>query len=66
MTPADAAPSAPAADHQLAADLAHEAGRLLLSIRQELVAAGASAAELKEQGDRRAEAIGEQLGDGCG
>ncbi len=54
MTPADAAPSAPAADHQLAADLAHEAGRLLLSIRQELVAAGASAAELKEQGDRRA------------
>jgi len=43
-----------AADHRLAVDLATEAGELLMALREELVAAGASAGELKEQGDRRA------------
>lgn len=40
------------ADHLLARDLAESAGRLLLEVRARLVAAGASAAELKAEGDR--------------
>ncbi|MEI2651351.1 MAG: 3'(2'),5'-bisphosphate nucleotidase CysQ [Microthrixaceae bacterium] len=49
-------------DHALAARLATEAGRLLLDIRAELAAAGADAAELKVEGDRRANAwLMEQL-----
>jgi 3'(2'), 5'-bisphosphate nucleotidase len=40
-------------DHQFAHDLAEEAGRLLLDVRAELVAAGAEPAELKAEGDRR-------------
>ena len=41
------------ADHRLAVDLASEAGELLMSLRSELVAAGASSAELKAEGDLR-------------
>ncbi len=41
-------------DHRLAADLAGEAGRVLVGLRQRLGAEGASAAELKAEGDRRA------------
>lgn len=41
------------ADHHLAAALASEAGELLVSLRAELVAAGASGAELKAEGDAR-------------
>lgn len=41
-------------DHILAARLAREAGVLLVSLRDELVAAGADAATLKAEGDRRA------------
>ncbi|MCB0977888.1 MAG: 3'(2'),5'-bisphosphate nucleotidase CysQ [Acidimicrobiales bacterium] len=40
-------------DHRFARDLAEEAGRLLLDLRAELVAAGASPSELKAEGDRR-------------
>jgi 3'(2'), 5'-bisphosphate nucleotidase len=41
-------------DHRLAADLAGSAGQLLLALRDELGAEGASPAELKDQGDIRA------------
>ncbi len=41
-------------DHLLARTLAHEAGELLLALRAELGAAGATGAELKAEGDRRA------------
>jgi 3'(2'), 5'-bisphosphate nucleotidase len=41
-------------DHLLAAELAAEAGRLLVALRAELVAAGAPAGELKAEGDRQA------------
>ena len=40
------------ADHLLAAELAEGAGALLLEVRARLVAAGASAGELKDTGDR--------------
>lgn len=40
-------------DHLLARDLAAEAGRLLVALRQELVADGANSAELKAEGDRQ-------------
>ena len=40
-------------DHELARTLAEEAGRLLLVLRQQLTEDGASAAELKAEGDRR-------------
>lgn len=40
-------------DHELARVLAEEAGRLLLDLRQQLTADGATAAELKDEGDRR-------------
>jgi 3'(2'), 5'-bisphosphate nucleotidase len=43
-----------AADHALAADLAREAGALLLQLREQLVAEGASASELKQAGDEAA------------
>ncbi|HYI62963.1 MAG TPA: 3'(2'),5'-bisphosphate nucleotidase CysQ [Acidimicrobiales bacterium] len=48
---ADGAPLATAADHRLAVDMADDAGRLLLALREEL--AGADAATLKREGDRR-------------
>lgn len=52
-----------AADHLLAHQLATKAGELLLSVRSEMVAAGAGAAELKTAGDRRANGfLMEQLG----
>jgi 3'(2'), 5'-bisphosphate nucleotidase len=41
------------ADHRLAAQLATEAGQLLVGLRADLVAAGAATTELKDQGDRR-------------
>jgi 3'(2'), 5'-bisphosphate nucleotidase len=41
------------ADHRLAAELAEEAGRLLLDLRQALVDGGADAATLKVEGDRQ-------------
>lgn len=41
-------------DHQLAARLATRAGQLLLEVRGELTAAGASTQELKDTGDERA------------
>ena len=44
---------ASSADHALAHRLAAEAGDLLLALRDELDAAGASPAELKAEGDRR-------------
>ena len=47
----EAVPLASAADHRLAADLATEAGRLLMTLREELLDAGA--ATLKREGDRR-------------
>lgn len=40
-------------DHRLAAELAEEAGELLLALRKEMVAAGAPGAELKAAGDAR-------------
>ena len=43
-------------DHQLAHDLALGAGEVLLAVRSRLVAAGASAAELKAEGDQAAHA----------
>ena len=49
----DPVPSAPPADHDLAAHLAHEAGALLVARRAQMVADGASGAELKAEGDRR-------------
>ncbi|MEO6630022.1 MAG: 3'(2'),5'-bisphosphate nucleotidase CysQ [Aquihabitans sp.] len=41
-------------DHELARVLATEAGDLLLRLRTELVAAGATSTELKDEGDRQA------------
>jgi fructose-1,6-bisphosphatase/inositol monophosphatase family enzyme len=49
MPEAEATPD----DHRLAAELATEAGRLLVELRAELVASGAEATELKAEGDRR-------------
>lgn len=40
-------------DHRLAADLARQAGELLMALREELVEAGATASELKAEGDSR-------------
>ena len=40
-------------DHELARDLATDAGALLLDVRAELVEAGADGRELKDEGDRR-------------
>ena len=57
MTPPaaeDAASLVTPADHRLAMDLADEAGRLLVELRDRLSAAGAPAGELKAEGDRRA------------
>lgn len=51
-TPADDA--ATPADHELAATLATDAGKLLVALRDELVAAGADQKTLKDTGDRRA------------
>ncbi len=45
---------ADAADHELAAELARRAGEVLLTVRAELTGAGASGADLKDTGDRRA------------
>lgn len=45
---------ATAEDHQLAADLAEEAGRLLVELRARLHADDTPAAVLKDEGDRRA------------
>lgn len=50
----DGAPIASLADHRLAADLATEAGRLLVALRRDLVADGADSRTLKREGDRRA------------
>jgi 3'(2'), 5'-bisphosphate nucleotidase len=51
-------------DHRLAGELATEAGNLLVELRAELVAAGAEAAELKAEGDRRSNAyLMERLAD---
>jgi len=44
-------PAAPDDDHRLAADLAEDAGRMLLALREEL--AGAGTAVLRREGDRR-------------
>lgn len=41
-------------DHELARELADAAAALLMALRRELTEAGASAADLKAQGDRRA------------
>ena len=49
MPHAEASPD----DHRQAAELATEAGKLLVDLRAELVASGAEAAELKAEGDRR-------------
>lgn len=46
--------SAEPSDHRLAADLAAEAGRLLVDLRTRLTAKDASAADLKAEGDRQA------------
>jgi len=55
-TPPSTAPAVPpgADDHRLATVLAAGAGALLLQVRAELTAAGATAADLKDEGDRRA------------
>ena len=44
---------ATAADHHLATALASEAGRRLVALRADLVAAGTASGELKDQGDRQ-------------
>jgi 3'(2'), 5'-bisphosphate nucleotidase len=44
----------PADDHRLAAQVATDAGELLVGLRARLVAEGVEAAELKDQGDRQA------------
>src|SRR3954447_2923038 len=44
-------------DHRLAGVLATEAGKLLVELRADLVAAGAEPAELKAEGDRRSNAL---------
>lgn len=55
-------PATSADDHALAHRLATEAGQLLLDVRAELGGAGATSAELKAEGDRRANAwLMEQL-----
>ena len=41
-------------DHQLAADIAHETGRLLVELRRQLVADGVDGRTLKDEGDRQA------------
>jgi len=47
-------PRPSAADHQLAAAAATEAGELLVRLRAQLVADGADSSTLKDEGDRRA------------
>ena len=55
-------PGADPEDHRRAAELAAAAGQLLVDLRAELVAAGADAATLKAEGDRRShEWLMEQL-----
>ena len=44
-------------DHELAHRLATEAGELLVTLRDELAAAGAAPAELKAEGDRRSHVL---------
>ncbi len=44
--------SFPSEDHQLAAQLAEDAGALLLSLREQLAADGADARTIKDVGDR--------------
>ncbi len=52
------------ADHHVATELATEAGRLLVALRTDLVAAGAEASELKDQGDQQShELLMTRLGD---
>jgi 3'(2'), 5'-bisphosphate nucleotidase len=59
--PPDAAPEGPNGaspdDHRLAADLAHATGRLLVDLRERLVADGASPERIRAEGDRRANAL---------
>jgi len=43
----------PAADHALAAELAREAGRLLVDLRAELASSGADPASIRHEGDAR-------------
>lgn len=51
-------------DHELARDLATEAGELLTAARAELVAAGVEGRELKDEGDRRShELLMQRLGE---
>jgi 3'(2'), 5'-bisphosphate nucleotidase len=52
-------PAAPVSDsdHALAKRLASEAGELLVRLRQRLVADGAEAGELKDEGDRQADEL---------
>lgn len=40
-------------DHQLARDIAEEAGRLLIDLRARLVTAGAAPTEIKDEGDQQ-------------
>jgi 3'(2'), 5'-bisphosphate nucleotidase len=51
--PADHPADHPADDHDLARDLARDAGELLLTVRAELVAAGADERSIKDAGDLR-------------
>ncbi|CAN5872362.1 3'(2'),5'-bisphosphate nucleotidase CysQ [soil metagenome] len=54
--------AAPVDDHALARTLAEEAGTLLVDLRARLVADGASAADIKDEGDRRShELLSERL-----
>lgn len=53
-------------DHLLAAQMATDAGRLLMDLRAEMVAAGAEPAELRSEGDRRAHLLlMERLAEDC-
>jgi 3'(2'), 5'-bisphosphate nucleotidase len=47
-------PAATDADHQLAADIARETGRLLVDLRHRLAAEGVEGRTLKDEGDRQA------------
>ena len=44
-------------DHQFAADIATQAGELLLAVRAEFAAAGRDPSELKDEGDRRSHVL---------
>jgi 3'(2'), 5'-bisphosphate nucleotidase len=50
-------PEATPDDHRLAAELATEAGKLLVDLRAQMVADGADPAELKAEGDRRSNTL---------